>query len=80
MVIKILQTLTISSNEIKLRFSKSKWPGRKEVNKIDSKVQIIFNEIKSKAFTYFQKSKIINYLKGKLVNDSIFRKVQTQRQ
>ncbi len=43
MDLKITKILVISSKEIKLRFSKSSGLRRQNVNKIESRVEIIFN-------------------------------------
>ena len=43
MDLKITKTLVIPSNEIKWRFSRSSGPGGQNVNKIESRVEIIFN-------------------------------------
>ena len=43
MDLKITKTLVIPSNEIKWRFSRSSGPGGQNVNKIESKVEIIFD-------------------------------------
>ena len=45
MDLKITKTLVIPSNEIKWRFSRSSGPGGQNVNKIESRVEIIFNLI-----------------------------------
>ena len=80
MDIKVFPTLTIPSKEIKWKFSKSKGPGGQKINKTNSKVQLIFNIRKSKVFSDVQKNKIINNLNNKLVNDSIFITVRSERQ
>ncbi len=41
MDLKITKTLVIPSNEIKWRFSRSSGPGGQNVNKIESRVEII---------------------------------------
>ena len=43
MDLKITKSLLIPSNEIKWRFSRSSGPGGQNVNKIESRVEIIFN-------------------------------------
>ena len=43
MDLKITKTLVIPSNEIKWRFSRSSGPGGQNVNKIESRVEVIFN-------------------------------------
>ena len=41
--LKITKTLVIPSKEIKWRFSRSSGPGGQNLNKIESRVEIIFN-------------------------------------
>ena len=43
MDLKITKTLVIPSNEIKWRLSRSSGPGGQNVNKIESRVEIIFD-------------------------------------
>ena len=43
MDLKITRTLVIPSKEIKWRFSRSSGPGGQNVNKIESRVEIIFD-------------------------------------
>ena len=53
MDLKITKTLVIPSNEIKWRFSRSSGPGGQNVNKIESRVEIIFNLEDSKVTYVF---------------------------
>jgi len=79
MDLKITKTLVIPSNEIKWRFSKSSGPGGQNVNKIESRVQIIFNLEDSKVFNDYQKEILKRNLKTKLVNNSLRLAVQEHR-
>ena len=71
MDLKITKTLVIPSNEIKWRFSRSSGPGGQNVNKVESRVQIIFNLEDSKVLNDFQKEILKVKLKNKLVNNKI---------
>ena len=71
MDLKITKTLVIPSNEIKWRFSRSSGPGGQNVNKIESRVEIIFNLEDSKVLNDFQKEILKVKLKNKLVNNKI---------
>ena len=77
--LKITKTLVIPSNEIKWRFSRSSGPGGQNVNKIESRVEIIFNLEDSKVLNDYQKEIIKRNLKTKLVNNSLRLAVQEHR-
>jgi len=79
MDLKITKTLVIPSNEIKWRFSRSSGPGGQNVNKIESRVEIIFNLEDSKVLNDYQKEILKRNLKTKLVNNSLCLAVQEHR-
>jgi len=79
MDLKITKTLVIPSNEIKWRFSRSSGPGGQNVNKIESRVEIIFNLEDSKVLNDYQKEILKRNLKNKLVNNSLRLTVQEHR-
>ena len=76
---QITKTLVIPSNEIKWRFSRSSGPGGQNVNKIESKVEIIFNLEDSKVLNDYQKAILKINLKNKLVKNSLCLAVQEYR-
>jgi len=79
MDLKITKTLIIPSKEIKWRFSRSSGPGGQNVNKIESRVEIIFNIEDSKIFNDYQKEILKINLKNKLVKNSLCLAVQEHR-
>ena len=79
MDLKITKTLVIPSNEIKWRFSRSSGPGGQNVNKIESRVEIIFDLEDSKVLNDYQKEILKRKLKNKLVNNSLRLAVQEHR-
>ena len=79
MDLKITKTLVIPSNEIKWRFSRSSGPGGQNVNKIESRVEIIFNLEDSKVLNDYQKEILKRNLKKKLVNNTLRLAVQEHR-
>ncbi len=79
MDLKITNKLVIPSNEIKWRFSRSSGPGGQNINKIESRVEIIFNLEDSKVLNYYQKAILKNNLKNKLVKNSLQLAVQEHR-
>ena len=79
MDLKITKTLVIPSNEIKWRFSRSSGPGGQNVNKIESRVEIIFNLEDSKVLNDYQKAILKFNLKNKLVKNILCLAVQEHR-
>ena len=79
MDLQITKTLVIPSNEIKWRFSRSSGPGGQNVNKIESRVEIIFDLRDSKVLSDNQKETLKRNLKNKLVNNSLRLAVQEHR-
>jgi len=79
MDLKITKTLVIPSKEIKWRFSRSSGPGGQNVNKIESRVEIIFDLEDSKVLNDNQKEILKRNLKNKLVNNSLRLAVQEHR-
>ncbi len=79
MDLKITKTLVIPSKEIKWRFSRSSGPGGQNVNKIESRVEIIFNLEDSKVLNDYEKEILKRSLKNKLVNNSLRLAVQEHR-
>ena len=79
MDLKITKTLVIPSKEIKWRFSRSSGPGGQNVNKIESRVEIIFDLEDSKVLNDNQKEILKRNLKNKLVNNSLRLAVQEYR-
>ena len=67
----ITKTLVIPSKEIKWRFSRSSGPGGQNVNKVESRVQIIFSLDDSEVLNDIQKEILKVNLKNKLVNNNI---------
>ena len=79
MDLKITKSLVIPSKEIKWRFSRSSGPGGQNVNKIESRVEIIFNLEDSKVLNDYQKAVLKINLKNKLVKNSLCLAVQEHR-
>ena len=79
MDLKITKSLVIPSKEIKWRFSRSSGPGGQNVNKIESRVEIIFNLEDSKVLNDYQKTILKINLKNKLVKNILCLPVQEHR-
>ena len=79
MDLQITKRLVIPSNEIKWRFSRASGPGGQNVNKIESRVEIIFNLEDSKVLNDYQKAILKINLKNKLVKNILCLTVQEHR-
>ena len=79
MNLTINSKLEIPANEIHWRFSRSSGAGGQNVNKTDSRVEIIFNVSESKTLTSYQKYRISIQNKIKLINGCICIAVQDKR-
>ena len=79
MDLQITKTLVIPSNEIKWRFSRASGPGGQNVNKIESRVEIIFNLEDSKVLNDYQKAILKINLKNKLEKNILCLAVQENR-
>ena len=71
--------LEIPANEIEWRFSRSSGAGGQNVNKTDSRVEIVFNVSESQTLTPFQKHRILIQDEIKLINGCICIAVQDKR-
>ena len=74
-----MTNLEIPANEIQWRFSRSSGSGGQNVNKTDSRVEIVFNVFDSKALSPYQKHRILIQNDVKLTNGCICIAVQDKR-
>ena len=79
MNLRIDNKLEIPANEIHWRFSRSSGAGGQNVNKTDSRVEIVFNVSESKTLTPYQKYRISIQDEVKLSNGCICIAVQDKR-
>ena len=79
MNLRINTYLEIPSNEIQWRFSRSSGAGGQNLNKTNSRAEIVFNVSASKTLTPYQKHRIAIQSKVKLINGSISIAVQEKR-
>ena len=75
----ITKKLVIPSKEVKWRFSRSSGPGGQNVNKVESRVEIVFNLEDSEVLNEYQKKILKVNLKNKLVKNSLCLAVQEYR-
>ena len=79
MNLRINTKLEIPANEIHWRFSRSSGAGGQNVNKTDSRVEIVFNVSESKTLTPYQKHRILIGNDVKLINGCICIAVQDKK-
>ncbi len=79
MNLRINSKLEIPANEIKWRFSRSSGAGGQNVNKTDTRAEVIFNVSESKTLTPYQKHLISIKDEIKLIKGSICIAVQDKR-
>ena len=79
MNLRINPNLEIPVKELQWRFSRSSGSGGQNVNKTDSRVEIVFNVSESKTLTPYQKHKISIHDEVKLINGCICIAVQDKR-
>ena len=75
----ISSKFVIPENELRWRFSRSSGPGGQKVNKTNSRVELIFDLEKSKSLSEYQKLRIKDQLKSKLINGCICIAVENRR-
>ena len=76
---RITTKLEIPANEIHWRFSRSSGAGGQNVNKTDSRVEIVFDVSESKVLSPYQKHRILIQKDFKLTNGCICIVVQDKR-
>tara|TARA_Y100001968_G_scaffold145501_1_gene132961 strand:+ start:4985 stop:5407 length:423 start_codon:yes stop_codon:yes gene_type:complete len=79
MKLKVNPKLEIPAHEIHWRFSRSSGAGGQNVNKTDSRVEIVFKVSESNTLTPYQKYRISIQDDFKLINGSICIAVQDKR-
>ena len=79
MDIRINSKIVIPSNEIEWRFSRSSGSGGQNVNKTETRVELIFNIDHSTVLSPYQKFRIINQLQARIIHGSIRIAVQEKR-
>ena len=79
MNLKINNKLEIPRSEIQWRFSRSSGAGGQNINKTDSRVEILFNVFESRTLTPYQKNRISTNNEVKLTNGFICIAVQEKR-
>jgi len=71
-VLKTKDKITIPKDEIKITFSRSSRPGGQNVNKVSTKVNLVWNIWQSRVLNIDQKQKIIKKWANKIDKDGNF--------
>ena len=79
MNIEINKNLVIPNHEIQWRFSRSSGPGGQNINKTETRVEIIFNIDNSTTLSDLQKSMLVKHLKNKINQGCISITAQEKR-
>lgn len=66
--LRVSSGLTIPEAELSWRFSRSSGPGGQGVNTADSRVELLWDAAGSTALTSHQRDRILDRLRGRLVN------------
>lgn len=62
---------TLPANELVERFSRSPGPGGQSVNTADSRVELVFDVVGSRALDEAQRARALNNLAGQLIGDTV---------
>ena len=76
--LRITPHLLIAISEIAFRTSRSGGPGGQNVNKVETKVELLFDVIHSPSFTQFQRNTILEHLKDRIDSSGMLR-IMVQR-
>lgn len=77
-MIRLTDSLVISENDIVYKFSRSTGPGGQNVNKLNTRVTLLFNVAACRTFTDEQKQRLFTRLSSRISDDG-FLKVVSQR-
>ena len=77
-MIRLTDDLVISDDDVVYRFSRSAGPGGQNVNKLNTRVTLLFNLTGCRGLTDEQKKRLLSRLSGRISDDG-FLKVVSQR-
>lgn len=73
MVIRITSTVGIGEEELAFRFTRSGGPGGQNVNKVSSRVELLFDVKNSPSLTDEEKARVMHALRSRLDADGVLR-------
>ena len=74
-MIEIRDNILISENELVFKFSRSSGPGGQNVNKVNTRVTLLFDLANSTNLSDVQKKRILEQLAGRASKDGVIRAV-----
>jgi len=74
----IIDSARIGGWELQFRFSRSGGPGGQNVNKLETKVELLFDVLNSPGLTVSQKKRIMTALKNRIASDGVLRVVASE--
>jgi len=77
-MIRLTDDIVVSDNDIAYRFSRSTGPGGQNVNKLNTRVTLLFDVADSRALTDKQKKRVLTRMSSRISKDG-FLKVVSQR-
>ena len=77
-MIRITDRIEICEDELSFKFSRSGGPGGQNVNKVNTRVTVLFDVAKCESFSEAQKRRILKRLSGRANKDGVVR-VASQR-
>jgi ribosome-associated protein len=77
-MVHLTDSLVVSENDIIFKFSRSAGPGGQNVNKLNTRVTLLFNIMACRAFTDEQKQLLLTRFSSRISSDG-FLKVVSQR-
>ena len=72
-MVEINQNMYIPEKELKFVFARASGPGGQNVNKVNTKVTLLFDVVRSPSLTDEQKAKIRNRLTNRISNEGVLR-------
>jgi len=72
-MVEVNQNLSIPETELKFVFARASGPGGQNVNKVNTKVTLFFDIVKSPSLIDEQKAKIRNRLTNRISNEGVLR-------
>ena len=77
-MVRLSDTLVVSEDDIIYRFSRSAGPGGQNVNKLNTRVTLLFNITRCRSLTEEQKRRLLARLSSRISDDCVL-KVVSQR-
>jgi len=70
---RITQQVSVPASELQVRFSRSRGAGGQHVNKVSTRVELVFDVKNSRSLSATEKSLIVERLKSRISSDGLLR-------